>query len=138
MEKILVIEDNKDYQFLIQSALTNEFKISAADSGKQGVELAREFKPDLILLDISLGDMDGFEVCKEIKKDDFIDLALNDYRELAIDEPNKPRFLDIAGKALGYVGSNSEVSQITNNIQVNITGSESQSELWEMTRKILG
>ncbi len=63
MEKILVIEDNKDYQFLIQTALGGDFKVVCADSGKQGVELAREVKPDLILLDISLGEVDGFEVC---------------------------------------------------------------------------
>lgn len=63
MEKILVIEDNKDYQFLIQSALGTEFKVVCADTGKQGVEVAREQKPDLILLDISLGEVDGFEVC---------------------------------------------------------------------------
>lgn len=63
MEKILVIEDNKDYQFLIQSALGAEYKVSCADNGKQGVEMAKEQKPDLILLDISLGEVDGFEVC---------------------------------------------------------------------------
>ena len=63
MEKILVIEDNKDYQFLVQAALGAEFKVVCADNGKQGVELAREHKPDLILLDISLGEVDGFEVC---------------------------------------------------------------------------
>ena len=63
MEKILVIEDNKDYQFLIQSALGTEYKVSCADNGKAGVELAKETKPDLILLDISLGEVDGFEVC---------------------------------------------------------------------------
>jgi DNA-binding response OmpR family regulator len=63
MEKILVIEDNKDYQFLIQSALGTDFKVTCADTGRHGVELAKEMKPDLILLDISLGEMDGFEVC---------------------------------------------------------------------------
>lgn len=67
MEKILVIEDNKDYQFLIQSALSSEYKVFCADNGKQGVELAREQKPDLILLDISLGEIDGFEVCHLLK-----------------------------------------------------------------------
>jgi DNA-binding response OmpR family regulator len=67
MEKILAIEDNKDYQFLIQAALGQEFRVTCADSGKQGVEIAREFKPDLILLDISLGEVDGFEVCHLLK-----------------------------------------------------------------------
>ncbi len=67
MEKILVIDDNKDYQFLIQTCLSPEYKVIIADTGKQGVELARENKPDLILLDISLGEMDGFEVCHLLK-----------------------------------------------------------------------
>jgi DNA-binding response OmpR family regulator len=67
MEKILAIEDNKDYQFLIQAALGQEFRVTCADSGKQGVEIAKEFKPDLILLDISLGEVDGFEVCHLLK-----------------------------------------------------------------------
>lgn len=67
MEKILVIEDNKDYQFLVQSALGTEYRVLCADTGKQGIELAREQKPDLILLDITLGEVDGFEVCHLLK-----------------------------------------------------------------------
>lgn len=67
MEKILVIEDNKDYQFLIQSTLGTEYRVVCADNGKAGVELAREHRPDLILLDISLGEVDGFEVCHLLK-----------------------------------------------------------------------
>lgn len=67
MEKILVIEDNKDYQFLIQTCLSPEYKVILASTGKQGVDLAREFKPDLILLDIQLGEIDGFEVCHLLK-----------------------------------------------------------------------
>src|ERR1700761_8030750 len=67
MDKILVIEDSKDYQLLIQAALGNEYKVFCADTGRQGVDMAREHKPDLILLDISLGEMDGFEVCHLLK-----------------------------------------------------------------------
>lgn len=67
MEKILVIEDNKDYQFLIQSTLSPEYKVVCADSGKQGCELAKENRPALILLDITLGEVDGFEVCHLLK-----------------------------------------------------------------------
>jgi DNA-binding response OmpR family regulator len=67
MDKILVIEDDKDYQFLIQTALTGEYEVLCADSGRSGVQLAKEQKPTLILLDISLGEMDGFEVCHMLK-----------------------------------------------------------------------
>jgi DNA-binding response OmpR family regulator len=67
MEKILVIEDSKDYQLLIQSTLSAAYKVICADSGRQGVDLAREHRPDLILLDITLGEVDGFEVCHLLK-----------------------------------------------------------------------
>jgi DNA-binding response OmpR family regulator len=67
MEKILVIEDNKDYQFLVQAALATEFRVICADTGKAGLELALEHRPDLILLDISLGEVDGFEICHHLK-----------------------------------------------------------------------
>lgn len=67
MEKILVIEDDKDYQFLIQSALSSDYTVLCADNGKDGVELAQQEKPTLILLDISLGEVDGFEVCHMLK-----------------------------------------------------------------------
>ncbi len=63
MEKILVIEDSKDYQVLIQTTLGPDYRVFCADSGRQGVELAREHRPDLIILDIQLGEIDGFEVC---------------------------------------------------------------------------
>lgn len=67
MEKILIIEDNKDYQFLVQTAIGAEYRVICADTGKQGVELAKEHRPELILLDISLGEIDGFEVCHLLK-----------------------------------------------------------------------
>lgn len=67
MEKILVIEDNKDYQFLIQTSLGKEYRVIVADNGNLGVDLAKEQRPDLILLDISLGEVDGFEVCHRLR-----------------------------------------------------------------------
>ena len=67
MEKILVIEDNKDYQFLIQTSLGKDYRVVIADTGNSGVDMAKEHRPDLILLDISLGEVDGFEVCHRLR-----------------------------------------------------------------------
>lgn len=78
---------------------------------------------------------------QEITKKDFIDMAVSDYQSLEKTEPNAPRFLDIAGKALGYIGANNDqknATTINNLTQINISGAESQSQLWEMTRKLLG
>lgn len=67
MYKILVIEDDKDYQFLIQTVLSSEFQVIVTDNGKEGFDLAKTHRPDLILLDINLGEMDGFEICHMLK-----------------------------------------------------------------------
>ena len=75
---------------------------------------------------------------KEFTKDDYIDTALNDYRQLDLKEPNKPRFLDIAGKALGYIGSPNDQKPNQSLTIVNInTDGKPQGELWEMARKLL-
>lgn len=77
---------------------------------------------------------------EELSKTDYIDLAIKDYRSLEATEPNKPRFLDIAGKALGYIGATQDTkpNQTLNLTQINISGTESQAQLWELTRKLLG
>lgn len=74
----------------------------------------------------------------EMTKHDFVDLALQDYRQLDVTEPNKPRFLDLAGKALGHLGNN--VPSITNNT-LNVTKIEMNSlpspAKWDALRSIM-
>jgi two-component system alkaline phosphatase synthesis response regulator PhoP len=73
-EKILVIDDELHIVELLKYNLeTNGYKVIYALNGKDGLDLAIEKKPDLILLDIMLPEMDGFDVCKEIKKRQHID-----------------------------------------------------------------
>jgi DNA-binding response OmpR family regulator len=63
--KILVIDDSPDNVYYLQSRLQHEnFQVLTAFSGKDGIEKARSESPDLILLDIMMPEMDGFEVCK--------------------------------------------------------------------------
>ena len=72
-KKILVIEDEATLQKALNEVLSNEgYKVVSSLDGLKGLELAQEEKPDLILLDIILPKMDGFEVLKRIKKDDKI------------------------------------------------------------------
>jgi len=69
-KKILVVEDEATLQKALTEALVhNGYDVLNALDGLRGLELAREKKPDLILLDIILPKMDGFEVLKELKKD---------------------------------------------------------------------
>lgn len=71
MSKILFIEDEPTLQKTLGDVLEKEgFEIKTAFDGKEGLEKAKEFKPDLILLDLILPKMDGFAVLREFKKDE--------------------------------------------------------------------
>ncbi len=68
--KILVVEDEAPIQELLTFNLKRKnYQVKTADSGEEGLLLAGEFMPDLILLDIMLPGADGLEVCKRLKAD---------------------------------------------------------------------
>lgn len=66
---ILYIEDNPDNRLLIKRVLEAEgYQILEADTGEAGVAMISEQSPDLVLLDINLPDIDGYEVAQQIRK----------------------------------------------------------------------
>ena len=69
-KKILIIDDEEDFLFFVKGNLENtgEFHVLEAASGKEGIKIATEEKPDLILLDISMPEMSGEEVAKRLSK----------------------------------------------------------------------
>ncbi len=64
---ILIIDDNATTIRLLSNILKNQGKILFATDGESGIRLARERKPQLILLDVEMPSMDGFEVCRQLK-----------------------------------------------------------------------
>ena len=73
-KKVLIIEDEKAISDIIKFNLTKEgFEIETAYDGEAGLKKALEWKPDLILLDIMLPIMDGFQVCKAMRADKSLD-----------------------------------------------------------------
>lgn len=72
-KKILIIEDDKFLRELIARKLTDEgFDISEAVDGEEGIKKIKEKKPDLVLLDLILPSIDGFEVLSRMKKDEAV------------------------------------------------------------------
>lgn len=70
MRKILLIEDDADLFSLLKYNLEKEgFSLVGQQTGKGAIELCRQTRPDLILLDIMLPDSDGLEICKGIRND---------------------------------------------------------------------
>ena len=68
--KILLVDDEKDISDLIEEALLqdNFVNIRKAYTGTEAVQICREYQPDVIVLDIMLPDIDGIEVCKQIRE----------------------------------------------------------------------
>ena len=69
--KILYVEDNQDNVYMLTRRLKKKgFEVLVAEDGQQGVEMALSELPDLILMDLSLPIMDGWEATKNIKADE--------------------------------------------------------------------
>jgi two-component system cell cycle response regulator DivK len=68
MAKILYVEDNDDNIFMLEQRLMRlGFEIVIAQDGEQGVAVARNERPDLILMDLSLPVLDGWEATRQLK-----------------------------------------------------------------------
>ncbi len=68
MPKILLVEDNEMNRDMLSRRLQRRgFEILVAGSGEQGLSLARQESPDLILMDITLPEMDGWEATRHLK-----------------------------------------------------------------------
>lgn len=69
--RILAVDDMPDNLFLLQTFLEAEgFEVEIADSGKSALAKLSQVQPDLILLDVMMPDMNGFEVTQEIRASD--------------------------------------------------------------------
>ena len=71
MTKVLVVEDNEMNRDMLSRRLTRRgFQVILGVDGQQGVDLARSERPDIILMDMSLPIIDGWEATRRVKSDD--------------------------------------------------------------------
>lgn len=118
MNRILIIDDEADILEIIKYNLVKEgFEVETAENGMMGIEKAKSFLPDLILLDVMMPQMDGIEVCEAIRSVNelkstlicFLTARSEDYSQIAgldagaddyISKPVKPKVLISRMKAL--------------------------------------
>lgn len=86
-KRILVIEDYTELIEIIKNTLkSEEFEVICAENGELGIGKFYEEKPDLILLDINLPKLNGWEVCKEIREHSNIPIIMMTARDSELDE----------------------------------------------------
>ncbi|KPU44197.1 transcriptional regulatory protein YycF [Oxobacter pfennigii] len=86
-EKILVIEDEQEISDLISDYLEiNNYKVYRAYNGNEGLEIFNSSNPDLIILDLMLPGIDGFELCKKIRKQSSIPIIILSARREDVDK----------------------------------------------------
>ena len=70
MDTALIVEDDRDQaELAAQLVRLRDLRPIVAGTGESGLEMAREFRPDVILLDLMLPDTDGFDVCRQLRSD---------------------------------------------------------------------
>ena len=85
--KILVVDDEKPIVDILRYNLEKDgFAVIEANDGAKGLELALSDKPDLILLDIMLPKMDGFDVCKKVREKSDVPIIMITAREEEVDK----------------------------------------------------
>jgi len=96
--KIAIVEDEQPIQFMYQLKLEREgFTVATASNGKEGLRLARTFRPDLILLDLRMPEMSGDEMLVRLRQTDWGSsirvIALTNISKN--EAPQALRFLDV-------------------------------------------
>jgi two-component system, OmpR family, alkaline phosphatase synthesis response regulator PhoP len=112
-EKILLIEDERDLVFLLKSNLRREgYNLVSARTAESGLALARKHKPDLIVLDVMLPKMDGFELIKVLRRETSVPVLFLTARKSEID-----RVLGLKLGADDYVTKPFSVQELAARIQ---------------------
>jgi CheY-like chemotaxis protein len=69
LPRLLIIDDNADIRRLVEGLLCDKYHIIKAGNGKEGIRRAQKYIPDLIICDVMMPEMDGFETCKHLKNE---------------------------------------------------------------------
>ena len=124
-EKILIVDDDENIAELISLYLTREcFECRIANDGETALKDAKSFQPDLILLDLMLPGMDGYEVCREIRhksnvpiiilsaKGEVFDKVLGLEMGFSGDQPGEARRGRASAEICGIPGSHCQPHQL--------------------------
>ena len=120
-KKILIIDDEKDLTDIMKFSLegTGKYEVRTENGGSRGLVAARAFKPDLILLDILMPDMDGSDVASQISEDE----SLEDIPIVFLTGVITQKEVDSYGEVIGgypFIAKPVSVESLIDSIEKNI------------------
>ena len=68
MRRVLVVDDHALNLEIVRAFLKSDYELASAASGEQALEIAATFAPDIVLLDVMMPGLDGYEVCRRLKQ----------------------------------------------------------------------
>ena len=121
-ERILIIDDEKEVRRLLRVTLTaHNFLIDESEDGNTGIKKAAFFKPDLILLDLSLPDIDGLEILKQIREFSAVPIII-----LSVRESENDKILALDSGADDYVTKPFSIGELLARIRTAIRHSKKE------------
>lgn len=131
-KKVLIIEDEKSISDIIKFNLNKEgFEADTAYDGQTGLEKALSGKPDLILLDVMLPVLDGFQVCKKIRETSTVPIIMLTAKEEEVDK--------VLGLELGaddYITKPFGMRELIARIKANIRRTDLMSNLQDVPSNV--
>jgi PAS domain S-box-containing protein len=132
--KILAIDDNKDNLITIKALIQEAFPdmtIATALSGAAGIELAKRDTPDVILLDVVMPEMDGFEACKRLKANkNLVDVPIIFVTALKTDKDSRIKALEVGAEGFlsKPIDESELVAQLRTMLKIRFASIEKQQE----------
>lgn len=131
---ILIVDDTKFNIKILEDTLSNDYKLSVAMNGKSALKFMEEIVPDIILLDIMMPEMDGFEVFSKMKEDNRLKDIPVIFLSAVTDINSKAKAFEMG--AVDYVTKPFEVAEVKARVNTHLSLQLAQREL-SMQNEIL-
>ncbi len=133
--KVLIVDDNPKIMAIAKAHLKKEYhEVFCVEDGKSALESARQEKPDLILLDVDMPDMSGFEVCKILKDDDDLCMVPVVFLTAADDNTSRIRGLDLG--AVDYVTKPFDAFELRARVRAALRTKQLQDQLETLNQEL--
>ena len=131
--KILAVDDDPNNIAILEELLDGNFELKISSNGEQALKTALEFLPDMILLDIMMPGMDGYEVCRQLRKYDT--LKETKIIMLSARAMNSEQLEGLRAGADDYITKPFEGDELLGTVQVYL-GSKNAEESHQMENEI--